>query len=107
MKAETRSFPRKHMRCNAVVVLPGMAPMRAKTQDIALGGACLIMAEQLRVGQECTVAFEALLNGKPVRVTATAKVVYSILAGTEGFRTGMQFVQIDPASNKTLAELML
>ena len=107
MKSETRNYPRKVLRCQARIVLPGMAPMRARTIDVSLGGLCLVVAEQLRVGQACDVGFEAPLNGKMVRVIASAKVAYCILSGTEGFRIGLQFMQLDAANNKTLAELMI
>ena len=68
-----------------------MAAMRAKTLDVSLGGVCLIVPEQLPAGQECNVGFEAPLNGSMVRIFAMAKVIYSILTGTEGFHTGLQF----------------
>ncbi len=84
-----------------------MAPVRGRTVDISLGGLCLIVSEQLPVGRTCYVGFEAPLNGKAVRITATAKIVYSILSGTDGFRTGVQFTELDAANNKLLAELMI
>lgn len=107
MKSDTRSFPRKIMRCALTLVVPGAAPIRARTLDISLGGISVMVGEQLRVGQNCTVGFEAPLNGKPVRVTATAKVIYSILSGTDGFRVGLEFVHLDPANHKIVAELTM
>jgi hypothetical protein len=62
-------------------------------------------AGQVPAGQVCKVAFDAPLNGKTARVMGIAKVAYSIL-NTEGFRTGLQFVQIDAANLKTLTDLM-
>ena len=106
-KSETRTYPRKVLRCQARVALPGMPALRAKTVDVSLGGICLVVPEQLPSGQTCNVGFEAPLNGKMVRVFAVAKVVYSILTGTEGFRTGLQFVELDAANNKLLAEVMI
>jgi c-di-GMP-binding flagellar brake protein YcgR len=106
MKSETRSFPRKVMRCPVRIQLQG-GNLRGKTIDIALAGISLMVPEQLQPGMTCTVSFEAMLNGTARQVTGTAKVVYSILSGTDGFRTGLQFVQIDAANNKTLAELMI
>ncbi|WP_147376745.1 PilZ domain-containing protein [Noviherbaspirillum saxi] len=107
MTIDTRSFPRKIMRCQAIVVIPGVTPISARTLDISLGGVSIVIAEQLRVGQECKVGFEAPLNGKTVRVMGAAKVVYSILSGADGFRVGMQFLKLDPANHKTVAELMM
>lgn len=85
----------------------GSAPLRARTVDVSLGGLCLLVPEQLPVGQVCNVGFEAPLNGQMVRVIGTARVIYCILSGTDGFRTGLQFVELDAANNKTLAELMI
>lgn len=107
MKSEIRAYPRKIMRCQARIALRGMAPMRARTVDVSLGGLCLLVEEQLPVGQLCDVGFEAPLNGRMVRVIGSAKVVYCILSGTEGFRLGLQYVELDPNNNKTLAELMI
>jgi len=47
------------------------------------------------------------LNGKAVGNNAREKIVYSIPKGTDGYRTGMHFVEIDAANHHTLAELML
>lgn len=91
--SETRTYPRK--------------VLRAKTVDVSLGGLCLMVPEQLPVGQKCNIGFEAPLNGKMVRIFAVAKVAYSILSGTDGFRTGLQFTEIDAANDKLLAEVMI
>lgn len=64
-------------------------------------------AQQLQAGLTCSFVFETQVSGQVKRVGGRAKVVYAILSGTEGFRTGLSIVDIDPASNKTLAELML
>lgn len=107
MKTEARSYPRKLMRCQARVALKGMAPLRAKTIDISLGGVSLLVPEQLPTGQVCDVGFEAPHNGKMVRVIGTARVIYCVLTGTDGYRLGLQYIQLDPANNKALTELML
>lgn len=106
-ETETRTYPRKVLRGQARIALPGMAAMRAKTVDVSLGGICLLVSEQIPPGQICNVGFEAPLNGKVVRVFAVAKVIYSILSGTEGFRTGLQFVEIDADNRKLLVGLMI
>jgi hypothetical protein len=105
--SEIRVYPRKLLRGQARVALPGMPAVRAKTVDVSLGGLCILVPEQLIPGKIYNVGFEAPLNGKMVRVFAMAKVVYSILSGTDGFRTGLQFTEIDAANNKLLAEVMI
>ena len=107
MSDTRREFPRKMLRCHAFVGLPGAAPLHARTLDISIGGICMIIGEELHTGQECAIGFETPLNGKMVRVTAAARVVYSILSGTEGFRTGMQFVRLDEENHRIVAELTM
>lgn len=107
MNADTRGFPRKILRAPAKLAVPGHPPLRAKTIDISLGGMSVLVPDQFPLGQICTISFEAPVNDDIAHVTATVRVVYSILKGTEGFRTGLQIIQIDPANNKMLAELMI
>ncbi|NEX60725.1 PilZ domain-containing protein [Noviherbaspirillum galbum] len=107
MSSETRVYPRKALRCPALIVLPGIAPIRAKTVDVSLGGLSLVLPGQLPAGQPCTLVFEPIINGKPRRITAAIRVIYSILSSTDGFRTGVQFVELDAENNKSLAELMI
>jgi c-di-GMP-binding flagellar brake protein YcgR len=105
MIKETRSNPRKILRCPAQIQLQG-ASMRGRTIEISLSGLAVTMPEQMQPGQGCKVIFDALIDGKTSRITADANVVYSILSGTEGFRIGLKFAQIDAATNKLLAALM-
>jgi c-di-GMP-binding flagellar brake protein YcgR len=106
MNSGTRAYPRKPLRCPALVALPGITPVKAKMIDVSLGGICVLLAGQLPVGQPCMVAFDPTINGKPRRITASVRVIYSIL-GNDGFRTGLQFVELDAENNKSLAELMI
>lgn len=107
MNTEARAYPRKLMRCQARVIPRGMSPLRAKTIDISLGGVSLFVPEQLPAGQVCDLGFEAPHNGKMVRVIGTARVIYCVLTGTDGYRIGFQYIQLDPANSKALTELML
>jgi c-di-GMP-binding flagellar brake protein YcgR len=90
-----------------MVALPGIAPIKAKMIDVSLGGICVLLPGQLPVGQPCMIAIDTPINGKPRRITAAVRVIYSILSGTDGFRTGLQFVELDAENNRSLAELMI
>lgn len=80
--------------------------MRARGLDISQSGVCIFVPEQLRPGQACVITLETTVNGKPSPLVASAKVIYSTLSGTDGFRTGMQFVQLDAENSKILAALI-
>jgi len=66
-----------------------------------------MLPEQLRVGLQCKIALEPQINGRGCRIVASAKVVYSVLSGSDGFRIGFQFTQLDAENNRTLATLMI
>jgi c-di-GMP-binding flagellar brake protein YcgR len=105
--SETRSYPRKVVRCPIMVAVPGSGVVRGRTIDVSLGGISLTLAEQLPTGLQCDVAFDPMFNGETHRIIAKAKVVYSILSGKDGFRVGLQFVSLDAENNKLLAQLMI
>ena len=107
MNAETRNFTRKPIRGRTIVVFPDGRRLGGSAHDLSLGGICIMVPEQMPAGLVCTTALETTLAGRTVHLVATAKVVYSILKGTEGFRTGLEFSELDAANNKTLAELMI
>ncbi len=67
----------------------------------------MLLPRQVAVGLICTTALETVLDGRVVHFIAQAKVVYSILSGTEGFRIGLLFTQVDAENNKILSDLML
>jgi len=106
MSSETRVYPRKAMRCQARIALSNAASMKCRTVDVSLGGVSVMVPEQLSIGSTCAISFECLHNGKTLQVTAAARVVYSALSGQDGYRVGMQFLRMDPASQAVLAELM-
>lgn len=105
MSAEARIAPRKAIRCRAKIVLDDKISLDARTVDISSSGICMILAEQLPAGRACLIAFDIPINGKMRKIRAVAKAVYSICSGTEGFRVGFQFVQVDAATTMTITEL--
>ncbi|MGZ3159195.1 MAG: PilZ domain-containing protein [Burkholderiaceae bacterium] len=103
---ETRVAPRKVLRCRAKVMLSGgRPPMMGRTVDISLSGICIMLEAPLPAGESCVIAFEASVNGTMRRVMASAKIVYSIFSG-EGFRIGLQFVQLDAANTSIINEIV-
>lgn len=66
-----------------------------------------MVPEQLAAGQVVGISFDVLINGNMKRINAVATAVYSICTGTEGFRIGFQFTDIDASSTTTLNELLM
>lgn len=51
---------------------------------------------QVPVGMVCPIRFEMMINGKDHVVTALAKSIYCVLAGSDGFHVGFAFKEDDP-----------
>ncbi len=106
MDIEQRVRPRRPIRVNALVSVTGMLLMTVRTIDISEGGLCLSMPRPLTVGQKCNVTFELIKNGKKGRVTAQGKIIYCILNSQDGFKTGLQFTEVDPTSAGLISQFM-
>lgn len=102
---ETRETPRKVLRCAARVALNGAKPISGRSMDISIGGASIMVPEALPLNASCLVGLEPSINGKLVRLVLKARVAYCSCIGTEGFRIGFQFLQLDEAAMRTLRQL--
>lgn len=76
-----------------------------RTVDISISGICIMLDAPLAAGESCVIAFEVPLNGTIRKLMVSAKSVYSIFGG-EGFRTGLQFVQLDAANTSIINEIV-
>lgn len=104
---DARNSPRKTLRCHAKLTVPGAGQLNVRTADISMDGLCVFVSEQLRVGQACLIAFDVTtVTGKVRSLNLATRVIYSILSGTDGFRTGLQFTKPDAETQKMLAELI-
>jgi hypothetical protein len=103
---DTRIAPRKVLRCRAKVMLNGgRPPVMGRTVDISTSGISLMLDVSLPAGESCVISFEAPVNGTMRKLMVSAKAVYSI-CGADGFRIGMQFVQLDAANTSMINELV-
>ena len=100
-----RQLVRKALRSRGVLVLDGQS-FQFDTIDISTGGICVLSARQLVTGQSCQVAFSLSVNGRKYDIVAKIKVSYCI-CGRDGFRVGMQFVELtDKAATSAIALYM-
>lgn len=106
MKNDTRKFHRKPIRGRTILQLADGLRLGGSAKDLSQNGIGMLLAEQVPVGVPCTAALETMHLGRLVHFAAQGKVVYSILSGTDGFRVGVQFTNVDAANSKILSELM-
>lgn len=106
MDSDSRSESRKIVRCRALVALPAVPNLVGRTVDIAGSGVCLMLDDKLNHDQKCSVKLEFTITGAPKIFIATAKVVYCICVGVQGFKVGLQFDQIDKDSMDALKQVL-
>jgi hypothetical protein len=93
---QTRSEVRKPLKKRAQLSLARQAPIEAQTIDISLGGISLIASCPVPIGQACSVTFDVFFKDQSTKINLEGKVVYCLLKGMEGFRTGIRITQLDP-----------
>jgi c-di-GMP-binding flagellar brake protein YcgR len=99
-----RQEERRNLHCTAVVRLRNGAGTNGRTIDISSRGISIVLPEQLAAGAECLIAFDTVVNGNRFSIAVQARSVYAILSGSQ-FRTGFTFSNVDPVTEKSLAEL--
>jgi len=57
------------------------------------------------MGAVCPIRFEMMINGKDHVITALAKSIYCVLAGSDGFRVGFAFKEDDPQRTTLIKSL--
>ena len=65
------------------------ANLAVSTVEVSETGACLVVKEPFDIGEEMEVHLEGLVHRRPIR--KMARVVWSVSAGPERWRVGVQF----------------
>ena len=94
MFTEQRKTERKLVRTRAKVAMEGEALVQGRTSDLGANGVSITLADPLLVGQTGVVAFDLLVDGKSVPISARAKALYCIFSGGE-FKVGFQFLNLE------------
>ncbi len=102
---DKRQSPRKELRIKAIMTVNGGMPMTVRTMDVGKYGMCLVgVLKQLAVGQEVHVTFDMPFGGKIHNVAVSAKVSHCMDTKHEGFKAGLQFVNLDSEGVALLAQ---
>jgi len=103
---EQRQVPRKVLRVKVNFAVDGAPPITVRSMDVGSNGMSISCTMQIPVGIGCYVAFDMFYNGKTSSVTSRAKVMYCIYNSHEGFKVGLQFINIDLPSATAIARFM-
>lgn len=103
-ESNRRSNRRRGLRCTATLTVAGREPQRATTSEVSIEGLSFHFGRPIAPGTRCRISFELPLGGRSAPVDAAIKTVYSSYCGTEGFRIGAVFTDIDADSSASLLE---
>ena len=98
-----------NVRCEILVHPPSHEPIRTTTENLGIGGVCVVLEERLERFSVCILRLQ--LEEKPPTIEASARVVWAIPTreGSKGkklFDTGIEFVQLDPESLQTIQKFI-
>jgi len=85
--------------------MEGEAPVSGRTSDLGANGVSIGLPDPLLVGQAGVVAFELLVDGKIVPISARAKALYCIFSGGE-FKVGFQFLNLELGAMTAIARYL-
>ena len=102
---EKRQSLRKELRIKAQLTIDGKGSMTVRTMDIGKFGMCLVgMALPLTPGEQVHVAFEMAFNGVIHPLAVNARISHCVNTTDDGFRAGLQFVDLDESAVALLAQ---
>jgi c-di-GMP-binding flagellar brake protein YcgR len=103
--AEQRQSARKVLRTRAKIAMEGAAPVTGRSNDLGANGISVNLPDPLPVGQAGLVAFELLVDGKPVPISARARALYCIFSNGE-FKVGFQFLNLELSAMTAIARYL-
>ena len=103
--ARVASHQRKILRCRAALHFGGGVMVAVRTTDISSTGMSVLSGHSLARGIACRVVFQLPVNGRLYDTDVGAQVLYNTCQGTEGFRLGLRFTDLDPARSKLINSL--
>jgi c-di-GMP-binding flagellar brake protein YcgR len=98
---EQRLSLRALFASDAVLAVDGNE-LKVQTVDISGGGLCIGATKQLAVGKDCRLSFQLPVAGGTELITAQVSVIYCFYTGEEGFKAGLEFVQLAAASSEKI-----
>ncbi|MDF3035704.1 MAG: PilZ protein [Paucimonas sp.] len=103
--SQARTHVRRPLRKPGKLVLNGQRSFDVRTVDISLNGVCVMVEAPLPVGEKCSVAIDVFFQNQSHKLLFEGRVVYCLLKGMEGFRTGVFATNINPEGTRYINAL--
>ncbi|MFA6601189.1 MAG: PilZ domain-containing protein [Candidatus Omnitrophota bacterium] len=105
-----RRFPRVNLQCEISIQADEFAkPISAVTENVGIGGVCVILDQPLERYDRCHVRFG--LGKNLPKIESHGRVMWTVpmrepRAKKSRYDTGIEFVDIDPAVQRILLEYL-
>jgi len=108
MGIENRIHERKPIKCRVVIVTDNEKhKIPGTTIDMSLGGAGLLLDENLPMGQNCTAHFRFPAGPGFNFLAIRSTVVYTVLvSNTSQYRIGLKFDSLEPDTETFLKKAL-
>ena len=93
------------LKAKAILALPDMRPIQARTIDVAANGVAIACDQAIPEGIIGKLSFDLYFDGKTTPITTQARALYCIISNGE-YKIGFQFVSVDLSSMMTLAKFL-
>lgn len=107
MNDDQRQNERKIIRTRALLRMDGIDQFLVRTMDISTSGMGIACPHPLQSGQTGQIAFEMFFNGKNYQVATRIKVMYCIYNSQDGFKVGLQFINLEMNNASVISKYML
>lgn len=104
--AEARTEKRRAWGRAAKVLVNGVVRMEGRTGDISASGISIVTADPIPKGAACDIAVSFYLGTQSTQLIVSGCVVYSVLAGTTGYRSGIQFTGTEPGTRSLIHQIV-
>lgn len=65
------------------------ATIQIRTVDVSMQSMAVMCPAPIKAGKMCSIVLDAVIGARIVQLQFSCKAIYSILTGTEGFRTSL------------------
>lgn len=105
-----RKFPRVNVRCDiSIQSNPQLKPLSTHTQNLGLGGVCVLVDHEFKRFQECELSLEIAEGEK--RIKCKGKISWivptrEVKERKNVYDTGIEFVDISPSDTKRIQDYL-
>lgn len=105
LTSDSRASTRRLLMTGVLVLLDGVSVHRGNMTDISNEGVGLIMEHLLPSNAPVKIQLIVFIDGEAQEFILPGTIVYTILKGMDGFRTGVRISKMDSALKKYISTL--